>query len=161
MGSMPSMMLARAMCACAELPEVAGSWTRGGPTFREVGCPAPPPLSASLEGAMEDAEAKPLKRGPFSWMLDSVKGACSPMLPSLPSSGIAEPKADACAIEQFMVQVWVETLAGNTRKVSCNGLMKLTFDNSIRSACRTLLSPLLPGTAIQEEQYAQRRASWP
>ena len=71
-----------------------GIWSRH--TFREVGCPAPLWRSAFPKGAIVDAEAKLLKGGLLSLMGDTVRGACSPMLPSLPSSGIAESKADTC-----------------------------------------------------------------
>ena len=83
-------------CVPWQTADMMGGWIRRWRTFKEVGCPAPVWRSDSLEGACEDAEAKPLERGMMSLIGDTVRGACSPMLPSLPSSGIAESKADTC-----------------------------------------------------------------
>ena len=88
------LVISRAVATAQAAGGCRKSKAAGGHTPREVGCPAP--LWRSLEGAIVDAEAKPLKGGLLSLMGDTVRGACSPMLPSLPSSGIAESKADAC-----------------------------------------------------------------
>ena len=64
-----------------------------------MGCPAPAGLSGSLPSGPEAANAKLLRMGLSSLLVLTVIGACSPMLPSLPSSGmlLAKPLfADAC-----------------------------------------------------------------
>ena len=68
-------------------------------TFNEMGCPAPAGLSGSLPSGLEAAKAKLLRMGVSSLLTVTVSGLCSPMLPSLPSSGILLEKplsADAC-----------------------------------------------------------------
>ena len=68
-------------------------------TFNEMGCPAPAGLSGSLPSGPEAAKAKLLRMGVSSLLKVTASGLCSPMLPSLPSSGILLEKplsADAC-----------------------------------------------------------------
>lgn len=52
---------------------------------------------------------------------DTVRGACSPMLPSLPSRGIAEPKADACMTWQLVVLPQVHMLTGSATEQAAMG----------------------------------------
>ena len=69
------------------------------PTPNAMGCPAPAGLSGSPPRGREAADAKLLRMGPSSLLVAIVSGACSPMLPSLPSRGmlLAKPLfADAC-----------------------------------------------------------------
>ena len=69
------------------------------PTCIVMGCPAPAGLSGSLPSGREAADAKLLRMGLSSVLVLTVSGACSPMLPSLPSSGMLLEKplfADAC-----------------------------------------------------------------
>ena len=64
-----------------------------------MGRPAPAGLSGSLSSGPEATDAKLLRIGLSSLLVVTVSGACSPMLPSLPSSGMLLEKplfADAC-----------------------------------------------------------------